>query len=354
MFGWQRSHFIDELSRRGCEFDTFNPLLCNSIEEANEEIVSLATSNHYDLFFTNVCYEKMLYPNTLQEIKKAGIPTLSLRCDNLVIPYNDKELAPYFDLLWLTSKETQHLYEEWGAKTFFAPYAANPFTFKYVEKDILRKVCFIGTPYGSRSIMINSITSSGGKLDLYYGGARDSEKKETAINIIKPSRYQVIFNRLRFYEGRKILKGTIVNKLKGSETVKESINLSRFPAIAPSEISEHYAEYALSLASTSTNHTDSLKNPLKIVNLRNFEIPMSGGIEICKYNPELADYYEEDKEIVFYKDNDELVDKVLFYTEKAKEEDLRRIKLAARKRSESEHTWWNRFTIAFDKLGLKH
>ena len=81
---------------------------------------------------------------------------------------------------------------------------------------------------------------------------------------------------------------------------------------------------------------------------------MSGGINICKYNQELAGYFEEGKEIVFYHDNEELVDKVRFYLERASDCEILKMKKAARTRAEKEHAWWNRFMIAFEILGLNH
>ena len=81
---------------------------------------------------------------------------------------------------------------------------------------------------------------------------------------------------------------------------------------------------------------------------------MSGGIELCKYNEELARYFESGKEIVFYSDNNELVEKARYYTTKAKESEIFAIKAAARKRAEHEHTWWCRFTKAFEVLGLPY
>lgn len=79
---------------------------------------------------------------------------------------------------------------------------------------------------------------------------------------------------------------------------------------------------------------------------------MSGDINICKYHPELAGYFEDGKEIIFYQDNEELVDKVRYFTDKASDEEIIRKKRAARLRAENEHTWWNRLSIAFKILGL--
>lgn len=357
MFQWQRTHIINELKHHGCIVEVFNPLLFDSADISNKELIKRINRGGIDLFFTNVCYYKMLYIDTLNEIKRIGIPTLCLRCDNLVIPYNDQILAPHFDLVWLTSIETKHLYDKWGVKSFFAPYAANPYTFTYQEQSICRKVSFIGRPYGSRSIMINALTKGGVDTDIFYGLNPNSPIVEETINakynIIQQPTIITLLNRLRFKEGRHLLIGKIVNSFRGETKILDNPYLTKHYAVYPSKICNFYSKYALSLASTSTNHTDILKKPLKIVNLRNFEIPMSGGIEICKYNPELATYFEEDKEIIFYKSNDELVDKAIYYTQKATDKHLCTIKHAARKRAVSQHTWWNRFNIAFNILGLK-
>ena len=359
MFQWQRVHIINELEHHNCFITTFNPLMYATPEESNEALINHLKNNNYDLFFTNVGYHKALFPDTVEQIKIMGIPTLCLRCDNLIIPFNDKKLAPHFDLIWLTAKETKYLYDKWGATTFFAPYAANPFVFKYNSVgSIVRKVCFIGTPYGSRSIMINSLTRGDVAVDAYYkkNGASNTqtENMEVKSNLIFPSSSNVLFHRMLFPQGRKVMMGSIINKLKGEQKIEENCYLSSLSGVKPEEQADIYGRYALCLASTSTNHTDILKNPLKIINLRNFEIPMSGGIEICKYNPELADYFEDGKEIIFYQDNDELVDKARYYIQKATDDELNAIKLAARIRAESEHTWWNRFTKAFDILGIHY
>ena len=166
MFQWQRTHLIDEFERHGCVVEVFNPLLFDSPDEANEKLCKRLDKGGVDLFFTNVCYYNMLYVETLQYIKYLGIPSVSFRCDNLVIPFNDRILAPYFDIVWLTAIETKYLYDKWGANTMFAPYAANPYTFRYNEQPLVRKVSFIGTPYGSRSIMINSLTFSAKYLPM--------------------------------------------------------------------------------------------------------------------------------------------------------------------------------------------
>ena len=358
MHKWQRYHFLNELEHHNIRVDIFNPLTYSSIEEANEIVCKQALDKQYSLFLTNFCNPKMIFPETITRMREMGIPTLSYRGDNLVMPYNDKALAKYFDLVWLTAKETQHLYDKWGVKTKFAPYAANPFVFQYDETVAIdRSVCFIGRPYGSRSIMLNSLTDNGISTNLFYGNVtlpKEFETEGIKIGIVGLSPIKTNLDRFRFSQGRKLVMGSIKNRFVGQTAVKESPLVVKNPGVLPDQISSLYSKYALSVASTSTGHTDCLEEPLKIINLRNFEIPMSGGIEICRYNKELAEYYEEDKEIVFYRTPEEFVDKARYYTQKASDSEIVAIKQAARQRSINEHTWFHRFKLMFEELGLNN
>lgn len=356
MFSWQRVHLIDELRSHGIELETFNPLVYNSPEEANGTFIDILKKGHCDLMMSSVCYPGMIFPEVLAESKKLGVPSLCIRWDNLTIPFFDKEQARKFDLMWLTANETASLYQQWGAKFIVQPYAANPKAFMPSSNSINRRVCFIGTPYGSRSLMINHLADNEVPVSVFYGGgAKEKSAISTKYQIVTPSVGQQLIDRMKFTEGRKMIWGMIVNKVMNKPQIdKNNINIAFNPAVKPSELSKYYSEYAISLASTSTNHTDALKNPLKIINLRNFEIPMCGGIELCKYNKELAGYFEDGKEIVFYANNDDLAEKAKYYIFSAKDDEIRAMRYAARKRAENEHTWWCRFTKAFDALGLKY
>lgn len=360
MMQWQRVHFFDELFRHGIEFEVFNPLLFDSIDEANDNLLIHIKEQQYDLFLANLCNEQHIHAAAIDEIRRMGIPTMSFRSDNLVMPYNDKELASHFDLLWLTSKETKYLYDKWGANTYFAPYAANPFVFHFSQPNyFVHHVCFIGTPYGSRTRMMNVLLENNIDLTLFYGKSEKTNKEtkntiETRQKIQSLSKIHVLYNRLCFHEGRRLTWGTIVDKISGKREIIQSEHLFREKSVDCESIGNIYSQYTLSLASTSAGHTDVLQKPVKVINLRNFEIPMSGGIEICRYNPELAEYFEEGKEILFYRDKNELIDKAKYYTQKASDKEILSIKKAARLRAENEHTWMNRFKMSFDILGLKY
>lgn len=356
MLQWQRVHIIDELKYHGIEFDIINPLIYENVDKAHEACLSAIDKGRYDLFMTCLCNNNHIRKATVEDIKRRGIPTMSFRADNLSVPYNDKDMASTFDLIWLTSYRTKGLYDKWGAKTIILPYAANPYLFLYRTIPLSRKVCFIGNPHGSRASVINYITQNGIPMDVYYGGnINNSTGKDEIIpkwTIGSPKAISVFYDRLRFQEGRIMLKGALIERVRGMEGVASNEYLSHYSSLSFEEMIEKYSEYALSLSFSSYARTDCLHNNVPVVNLRNFEVPMCGGVQICRYCDEMNEYFEDGKEVVLYRSEDEMIDKLRYYLNTANESEIRQMKKLARLRSENEHTWYCRFRRVFDVLGL--
>ena len=350
MYMWQIYHIVDELAHYNCRVDVFNPDEYDSVDEANEKVIKKLQTTRYDLFMT--CHnESLLYPMTLQQIKKAGIPTVLFCPDNLVVPFNHQRVAPLFDLVWLTSHETEYLFKRWGCKTVVLPYAANPFFLKpNFQQNERLCVGFIGTPHGSRIDRINKMLDSGIPLCVHTKADAFAPKLVSApissyLNVLRDS--------IRYPIGVKLAYASVIDKLKHRNLHTDSPYLHRENVIPLEELANKNCEYALVLAFTEANSTGVLRNPVPIVNLRNFEIPMSGGLQITRYTDELASYFENDKEIILCKDDEEFKEKALFYLEPQNDTLRLKMKIAARERAEKEHTWMRRFEVAFHELGLK-
>lgn len=360
MYQWQRSNHIDELQRGGHEVITFNPLEYSSLDEANEKaIVELDKVGKIDMFLA--CdSQDFIYQETVRRVSERGIPSCLICWDNLELPYKQKKIAPLFDVVWLTSWETQYLFEKWGCKKIiFQPYAANPFRYKaYLDLEQIDAVGFIGSPYGSRTNTLNELLNNGINCSLYsdsyfnkgYNTSVGGKKKLDVRDIvIKASRY------LRFPIGRRVLYSTILNKLKrssGLDTESEYAHLHR--SISDEDMCKLYSEFALSLNISSLRDTYILKHPIPKIHLRAFEIPMSGGLQFTSYNKEIASYFEEGKEIVLYHSKEEMIDKAKYYLDPKHENVVRAMKIAARKRAERDHTWTKRFNVVFEALNLAY
>lgn len=346
MFQWQRIQIVDELAHHNNYIHIFSPTNFQTTEQSNEALIKHIKSTQYDLFLTCL-NETFLHADTIKRIRSLGIPTVLFCPDNLIDPFNHKNIANLFDVVWLTSFETKYLFEKWGCRHIIVmPYAANPYIpiERYGSQQDM--VAFVGTPYGSRTNTINKLVTHYVPVALYG-------KINNGMSISKYNIHTLITlkNNLLFSNGRKILVAAALQKINKKAVLDENNAYLHKMGFAE-DLTNVYSTYALSLSTTTARNTGVLNNPVKVVNLRSFEIPMSYGIQFCEYSEELAQYFQEDKEIVFYKDDDEMIDKANYYINKISSIERNKIRLAARKRCELEHTWMSRFNAIFKELGM--
>ncbi|MFH1306944.1 MAG: glycosyltransferase [Candidatus Micrarchaeota archaeon] len=84
---------------------------------------------------------------------------------------------------------------------------------------------------------------------------------------------------------------------------------------------------------------------------RFFEVAACGGFQLAGHVEELGDYFEEGKEIVMYKDLEDLAKKAEYYIEN--EGERKRIADAGKKRCLKEHTYQKRFKEIFREIEEK-
>ena len=352
MSQWQYVHIFDELERNGYHITVYNPLAYKNPEEANENLIPYIkkSKTKFDLFM-NCESDDFLFPATVISIHNLGLATLLICFDNLHAPYIHKKIAPLFDLVWLTSIETKWMFEKWDCKNIiFQTYAANPYTFKPNWITPKQSVCFIGSPYGSRTNILNTLTASNINCDVYADTllGKQTQRKNSIPNI-KVSPLEEIRRALSFDIGRKVLYSKILNKyeLRGKSKLNMNEFLSIHPSVSFEEMQQIYSNNSLSLNVTVLRDTYLLKTPLHKMHLRTFEIPMCGGLEIAPYSEELSGYFEDAKEIVLYNSEEEFISKAKFYLDSKNDKLVQKMKYEARKRAENEHTWNIRFNNVF-------
>jgi spore maturation protein CgeB len=357
MYEWQRFHFINELKSNKINIDIFNPLHYQNIEVAQEELLKflIINKNKYSLFFTGV-NDTLITPEVILRIKEIGIPTLLICFDNLHAPFIHKNIAPFFDLVWLTSSETEYIFKGWGANTIFLPYAANPFFFRPSMKPDTNSVGFIGTPYGMRLQKIKSLTAQNIPVAIYSNSFFETQNQNEKVRRTISEKTKHATNLISFHIGRKILFSEFIylfqHSLKTQIKLTENKEIQLFPSVSFNEMVELYSSFAISLGITDVRNTYLLKKPVLKLHLRTFEIPMCGGLQIINYTDEIASYFEDEKEIILYKSENELIDKTKFYLQDSQDSVRKRMKNAARKRAESDHTWIKRFRVVFNKLNI--
>jgi len=250
------------------------------------------------------------------------------------------------------------MFEKWGCKKIlFQPYAANPYTFTPRWCDPIHSVCFIGSPYGSRVNKLNLLTKSKIDCDVYSDTLitpKSSQKQdaEKSSNIKFSDFINQIACALSFKIGHKLIYSAFKNKylFKNNSELDMNDFLNAYSSVTFEDMQVIYSNSLLSLNITELRNTYILKNPIHKIHLRTFEIPMCGGLEIASYTDELAGYFEDGKEIVLYKTDEEFISKTKFYLDPSNSTQVFKMKKKARLRAENDHTWMKRFQNIFDNL----
>lgn len=252
-----------------------------------------------DVIFTYLSGE-IVKPDTVKKIASSGVPMINLAL-------NDKEsfvgkikngqamgvrdICRYFDLCWTSTEDALIKYCVEGALPIYLPEGANPEIHKPYDVKKTIDVSFVGQCYGSRPEIIQQLKLQGIDVEAYgHGWSNGPLSTEEMV---------------RLYSRTKINLG--------------------FGGVA--------------------GHKDTY-----CVKGRDFEIPMSGGLYLTEYHPELEKCYELEKEIVTYKDMDDLKNKIHYLLSNPEQADEIRKKGTCR--AHNEHTWKMRFGKIFNLLGL--
>lgn len=352
MYQWQHSHIIDELKHHNCHIGVFNPLKYDSYDQANERLLEYIKTNQVDCFITpHVSNE--IYIETIKQINCLGIPTVLYCSDSMMTPNRHINIMKYFDLVLLSQYDKHNFFKNFNTNIIYFPYAANPYLFpqlNYISET--RKICFAGTPYGSRVNKINMLLKHNVGVDLYANVSTTlpcAAKHKFNLRIFKTA-----IDCLQYEEGRRVLKAGILKFIHSEPLMKNSNQLQIYQSINFEAMNKIFQSYALSLSISEARNTGILKQPVHVLHLRNFEIPMAGGLQFCAYFDDVAECFDEDKEIIFYRSELECIDKINFYLSPKQTSLRQKMKQAARRRAENEHTWFCRFRKVFDNLGLKY
>jgi len=266
---------------------------------------------------------------TISAIKSLGIPTINWFCNASYQFHLVKEIAAAFDYCLVPEKFRLDDYRQVGATPIYSQEAANPTVYKWDKKPPKYDVTFVGQRYGSRPEFVNQLHGHG--VDVRVWGPywqQEASKTPTLSN----------WKKIKNWVRRK--------------PVPHQLPLAQCgPALSDDALIRLYGESKISLGfSTVAEIPTDGSIPIKQVRLRDFEATMSGAFYMVEAFDELAEFFEPDKEIVFFNDKEELVDKVKFYLKHSTERE--RIRAAGYKRAQRDHTWQNRFSHLFEKIGL--
>ncbi|MBU1184892.1 MAG: glycosyltransferase, partial [Proteobacteria bacterium] len=247
-----------------------------------------------DVIFTYLSGE-LVSPETVRALRAYGAPMIHFSLNDKEhfvgkvrggLAFGSRDICRFFDLCWTSTEDALKKYCVEGALPVYLPEGANPELHRPWEQEKTIDVSFVGQCYGKRPETIRRLGEAGIRVEAFgYGWPGGPLSTEEMVRIYSRSRINLGFGGVEGHDKTYCLKG------------------------------------------------------------RDFEIPMSGGLYLTEYHPELETVYDLGKEIVTYRGFDELVAKIRHLL--ANPDEAEAIRRAGFRRAREEHTWEMRFERVF-------
>ena len=282
-----------------------------------------------DLFFSYF-YSAYVEPDAIREIGRLGIPTVNWYC-NASYQFNlIEEIAPAYDVCLVPERDRLEDYRRVGANPLYCQEAANPRIYKPFNRPHDFDVTFVGQKYGTRPMHLAKLHQSGVEVHAWGPFWNQPPQRGTVLKRLR--------NRLK-------------NKIRNRQPSPDLPLAQCGPPLSDQQLIEMYSRSRISLGFTAVDQKpQGSAARIQQVRLRDFEATMSGAFYLVEAFDELADFFEPDREIVFWHDTEELVDKVKYYLAHPKKRE--EIRQAGLRRARTEHTWKQRFETVFETMGL--
>jgi spore maturation protein CgeB len=301
----------------------------------SEELVRQVKQAHQlrpiDLFFSYF-YSSYVDPDAIREIGRLGIVTVNWYCNASYQFHLVEEIAPAFHYCLVPEKFRLADYQRVGANAIYCQEAANPQIYRPHNVPREFEVTFVGQRYGNRPELLGRLVQAG--VDTRAWGPHWNEAN--------------LHNRI----GRSFVKRLEcwVKRRPYAPVISIPRECCGGP-LSDDELIRMYSRSRISLGFSAVAHFPKDGSPpIKQVRLRDFEATMSGAFYLVEQFDELAEFFEPDLEIVFFRDADELIDKAKYFLRH--ESHRERIRQAGLQRARQEHTWHHRFKSVFEKIGL--
>lgn len=331
---WQRAFIAKnrpEVSRE---------LVCQVRAAHNEKPIALFFSYFYD-----ACVE----PSAIDEIRSMGIVTVNWYCNGAHQLHKVREISPHYDWCLVPEKFRLKDYKAMGANPLYCQEAANPNIYKPYDLPREFDVAFVGQAYGERPRYIKHLLDA--EIDVrVWGYGWCAQIDESGAKRVAPAkRVERALRKLFTPDGRQVLKKNI----RVACGFDESIHLPPYVTGGPlddEEMVRLFSRSKINLGFSGCGETHVSAERIVQVRLRDFEVPMSGGFYMVEYLAELEEFFDIGKEIVCYRDQSDLVDKIRYYL--SHDDEREAIRIAGHERCLRDHSWQKRLSDTFKIIGL--
>jgi spore maturation protein CgeB len=303
----------------------------------------------FDLAFFYLM-EGMFDPGAIDEIRRLGVITTNFSCNNTHQFYLVADISKHFDVNLYSEKEVKAKFGAIGVNAVWWPMASNPKYFHPVNLPRTIQASFVGANYALRARFIHYLLKKGVDVQVFGPG--------WAGNMRKPLRSNVKRSVLGL---RSLLANSLETRSNASAALAE-YDFNRMVSctypdnlhgpISDDELISLYSRSHISLGFLEVYDAHDPNAPVKShLHLREFEAPMCGALYVTGYLDELTELFEPDKEVVIYRNHEELVSKVRYYLDCTAEAE--KVRRAGRERALRDHTYHKRFEQLFSVIGLK-
>ncbi len=293
-------------------------------EKYNEHLLDLVRAEKPDLLFVFM-YTDELNPKTLLAIKnETKTVSVAWFADDYWRFFNySKFWPPYFDFVVTTYSRAVAWYNQAGFQNVIrSQWGANTELYKPVQAERDIEVSFVGQYKSARGRLMKKLEQNGIKVEAFgYGWPNGKVSQEEMLSIFSRS--------------------------------KINLNINARPGLFSSRvIARIFLKKSIDKLVPDYHFIDNLKAyfhfPILHTHARPFELAGCGGFVISGYSEDIGDYYKENQEMVFYKTENELIEKIGYYL--AHREERERIAKAAYERTIREHTYEARFRELFRQI----
>ncbi len=293
-------------------------------EKFNQNLFEIVKREKPDLFFAFMYTDELNF-ETLDEIKKIT-KSIAWFADDYWRFFNySYHWPPHFSWVITTYSEAVNWYQKLGFKNIIlSQWGCNDSDYKplALEKDIA--VSFVGQKKSGRVKILEKLEDAGIKVECYgFGWPNGKVSQEKMLEVF--SRSKICLN---LTDRKSIFDPSVIARL----FLKKSAN-----KIVPDfHLLDNFRAY--------------LHFPIIHTHARPFELAGCRAFTISGRSKDIGKYYEEGKEMVFYDNLSDLVEKIKYYLNHDNERES--IARAGYTRTINEHTYKKRFENLFKKIGL--
>jgi len=302
----------------------------------------------FDLVFAYLM-DGMVVPAVLDDIRRVGVPTCNFSCNNIHQFDLVDELSPHVDYCLHSEKDARAKFLAVGACPVWWPMASNPKYFRPLDVPRTIPVSFVGANYALRARYVAELLSAGVEVHAYGPGWPSGAMSARSL----AKRYWLLLKALTaLTAGARCRYSAMLSEHDFRRWLSARYAANVHPPVSDQMLIELYSRSHICLGFLEVHEGHDPSRPVRRhVHLREFEAPMSGALYCTGYLDELAEMFEPGKEMLMYRDQNELVEIVKRYL--AEPQEAERVRQAGLRRALQDHTYQRRFTMLFERLGLR-